>query len=115
MPIRGADEQIADYSLTALIHKKRIADYATILNRGVPGKNLGIDVAQDHVRGAAIVPRHPLCPDFGLAVQQRTQVSRCVMPEVENLHGFQGTAPHIHRKFQTVPAAIATAVLVERW
>src|SRR5207248_6660178 len=52
----------------------------------VTRQNFGIHIAQDHVRGAAIVPRQHSRPDLNLVIKQGTQINRRKMSEIENLH-----------------------------
>ena len=52
-----SDEQVANHALAAFIDEKRIAEDASTVDGGVAGQNLGIDVAQDHFRRPAVIPR----------------------------------------------------------
>src|SRR5579872_4237387 len=78
-------EQITDYSLAAFINKKAVAEDATTFDRCVSGKNFRVDIAQDHLCRAVVIPRKETCPGSSLIVEQGTQIARGKMPEVENL------------------------------
>jgi len=90
------DEKIANHSLAAFVYKKRIAENASAIEGRVARKNLGIDVAQNHVGGAAVIPGEQAGPEVDPLVEQRAQVRRGEMPEIENLHSrlLQGYSCH---------------------
>ena len=92
MPVRRpasiGHEQIADHAFATFVNKERIAENAATLNRGISGEDLGVHVAQDHIRRAAVVPREQSRPRPSLIFQKGTQVDRRKVPQVENLHGI---------------------------
>ena len=85
-----ADEQIADDSLALLINEKRIAENAAPLNRRVSGQDLGVHVAQDHLRRARVIPRQQPRPGGDLILQQGAKVGGRKMPEIEDFQGAPG-------------------------
>src|SRR5579871_2280886 len=78
-------KQIADHSLAALVNEKRVPKDTAAVNRGIARKDLGVDVAQNHLRRAGVVPRQKLCPQPGFIVEQGPKVDGGKVPEVENL------------------------------
>ena len=48
--------KIADDALAAFIHKERVPAYAPVFHCGIPGKNLGIDIPENHLGGGPVVP-----------------------------------------------------------
>src|SRR5262249_31363162 len=57
--------------------------------RRVTRQELRVHVAKDHLCRAAVIPAERARPQLDFVFQQRTQVCRRKMPEIENLH----TAP----------------------
>src|ERR1700722_1085450 len=86
------DKEIADHSLAAFIDEKRIAEDFPAVNGGIAGKDFRIDVAQNHLRRAAVVPGEQARPYLRFLFQKRTQIRRGKMPEVENLQGAPAMA-----------------------
>ena len=81
------DKQVAHHPFAAFVDEERIANNAASLHRGVARQDLRIHVAQDHFRRAAIIPTQQAAPCLNFFVEQRAQVGRREMPEIENLHG----------------------------
>src|SRR6266566_6118500 len=81
-----ADEQISDHAFAVFVNEKGIAEYPSARNCRVAWKKLRIRVAENHFRRAAVVPAQQLRPDFYLVLEQRAQVGRRKVSEVENLH-----------------------------
>src|SRR5581483_4709831 len=81
-------KHIAHYAFAAFIHKKRIAKGASVVHRCIAGKNLRIKIAQDHLRGALVIPAHALRPQPRLLHQQRTKFHRAKMSQIDNFHGL---------------------------
>ena len=50
--------------------KKEYPKNASTFDRGVAGKNLGVHIAQNHFRRAAVVPREQVPPDSTLIIEQ---------------------------------------------
>src|SRR5579863_4113367 len=48
--------EIADHSLAAFVDKKRVTEDAAAVDRGVSRQDLGVNIAQDHLCRAGIVP-----------------------------------------------------------
>src|ERR1700751_1041420 len=87
------DVKVANHALAALVNEKGITEDASALDGRITGQNLGVNVAKNHFRGAGVVPRELARPELRLVVEQRAQVHRGKMPEVEN--------------FQNAPAELA--------
>jgi hypothetical protein len=79
-------EQVPDHSLAALVDEEGVSLDVAVLHCGIAREDLGVHVAQDHLRRAAVVPGQQARPYLGLGVQQRTQVGGGEMPEVEDLY-----------------------------
>src|SRR5579862_1595410 len=75
--------EVSDDSLVALIDKERIAENASAVDRRISWQNFRVNVAENHLRGARIVPREQALPKLGLVLQQRTQINGRKVPEVE--------------------------------
>jgi hypothetical protein len=70
------DKQISNHPLAAFIHKKGVAKNAAAIHGGVTRQDLRIEIAEDHVRRTAIVPREQARPDLGFVVQQGAHINR---------------------------------------
>src|SRR5450631_201280 len=81
-----ADEEIADDALALLVNKKGIPKDAAAFDGSVPGENLGIHVAQNHLGRGAVVPGEEPPPHGDLIFQQRTKVSGREVSEIEDFH-----------------------------
>src|SRR5579864_3628990 len=79
------DVEVADDALTSLVDKKGVAEDASALDGRIAGQDFGVDVAENHFRRAGVVPGKLVRPELRLIVEQRTQVHRGKVPEVENL------------------------------
>src|SRR5262245_56897199 len=90
----GIREQVADDAFTAFIDKERITNDSIVIDCRITRQDLRIDVAQDHLGGALVVPRHPLCPGRGFAPEKRPQVSGGVMAEIEYLDAIKDALLH---------------------
>src|SRR5260370_20881088 len=76
--------KIADHALAAFVDKKCVATDSLVIHSRVTGKNLRIDVAEDHIRRRTIVPGHHPGPHLTLALQQRPQMMRVEVPKVQD-------------------------------
>src|SRR5262249_45714717 len=87
VPVRGfADKQIPDHALVVFIYKERVTEYPPTRYRRVSRQKFRIHVTQNHLRRAAVVPAQLVGPQLDFIVQQRTQIRRRKVSEVENLH-----------------------------
>src|SRR5262249_17298597 len=84
-----ANEQIPNHALVVFVNEERIAKNAPPRYRRVTRQELRVHVAKDHLCRAAVIPAERARPQLDFVFQQRTQVCRRKMPEIENLH----TAP----------------------
>src|SRR5437764_3602146 len=84
-PITVAHVKVADYALGTFVHKERITKNAPALDGRIAGKDLGINVTENHLRRTAIVPGKQARPYLRLALKQRAQVRGRQVPEVEDL------------------------------
>src|SRR6185437_597458 len=80
-------EHVADHTLAAFIHKEGIADHPPSIGSGVTRQNFGIEITQDHLGTALIIPVHAFRPKARLFHQQRTQFVRAEMSEIDDFHG----------------------------
>src|ERR1700722_231553 len=92
------DKKVADHALAALVDEERITKDFAAFDGGVAGKDFRIDVAQDHLRRAAVIPREQARPNLCLVLQQGAQIGGGKMPEVENLQGAPAKAGSIARR-----------------
>src|SRR5262245_3971474 len=81
-----ADEQIANHALVVFVDEKRIAKNASPRYRCVTRQELGVHVAKDHLCRAAVIPAERARPQLDFVFQQRAQICRRKMPEIETLH-----------------------------
>src|SRR5260370_11541062 len=86
---RVADKEVADHALALLVDKEGVAEDAAPLDGGVPGENLGVHVAENHLRGSGIVPRKQASPHGDLVFQQRSKVGGREVSEIEDFHKNQ--------------------------
>src|ERR1035437_5615201 len=84
-----ANKEVADYALALLVHKEGVAEDAAPLDGGVPRKNLGVHVAQNHLRGNGVIPREQASPHGDLVFQQRSKVGGSEVSEIEDFHKNQ--------------------------
>src|SRR4051812_44509739 len=84
------DEQIADHALAALVDEEAESLYSPVHHGGIAGQDLGVHVAQHHLSRARVVPTERAHPLGRLRIEERPQVSRREMPEVED---FQFRVP----------------------
>src|ERR1039458_9893557 len=56
------------------------------LDGGVPRENLGVHVAENHLRGNGVVPREQAPPHRDLVFQQRSKVGGSEVSEIEDFH-----------------------------
>ena len=73
-------KQVANHALAALVHEEGVAADASIFDRGVAWQDFGIDIAQDHIGGRTVIPRHQLAPQLGFIFEQGTEVLGTEMP-----------------------------------
>ena len=66
--ISVSHEQIADHSFITFIDEKGVAEDLAPVDGSVAGQDLGIDVAQDHLCRAGVVPGEQARPDPGLVL-----------------------------------------------
>ena len=83
--IVGDGVGIADDRLVAFVDAEGEAADATAVERDKAGQDAGVEVLQEEFGGAAVVPAEPPLPDVGLGLEQRPQLTRGEVPEVENL------------------------------
>src|SRR5260370_9423319 len=76
--------KIADHALAAFVDKKSVGTDSLVIHSRVTGKNLRIDVGEDHNRRRTIVPGHHPGPHLTLALQQRPQMMRVEVPKVQD-------------------------------
>src|SRR5579872_238851 len=81
------DVEIADDSFAAFIDEESVAEDAAAFDGGVTGKDFGIDVAQNHFRRTAVIPREQTRPQPSFAIEQGSEIGGRKMSEIENLHG----------------------------
>src|SRR5437762_11069924 len=81
-----ADEQVSDHAFAVFVNKKGVAEDPPARNRRVPRKKLGVHIPQNHFRRTAVIPTQQLRPDVYLVLEQRAQIGRRKVSEVENLH-----------------------------
>src|SRR5580704_13110142 len=86
-------KKITNHSLAAFVDKKAVAENAAAVDGSIPWKNFRINVAQDHLCGAAVVPGKQTSPHSRFIIEQGTQVHRRKMPKVENLQGLLQSWP----------------------
>ncbi len=99
--------QIADYTFVPLIHKKRIAVQLSALDGRIARQNARIHIAENHVRRRAVIPSQFIRPHFRLLLQQRSQVSRGEVPEIDDFHVVPVRLD--------VPGALRGAVSTQTW
>src|SRR5580658_3609692 len=80
------NKKISNNTLAAFVNKERIAENSSAIDGRITRQNLGVDVAQNHVGGSAVIPGEQARPYADLVLQQGTQVDGGKMPEIENLH-----------------------------
>ena len=69
MLLAVADVEIADHAFAAFIDEERIAEDAAAIDGGIARKYFGVDITQNHVGGAVIIPAQQLRPGAGFVVQ----------------------------------------------
>ena len=79
------DIEVADNSLAAFVHKKRIAKDTPTIHCGVTWQDFCVNVAKDHFRGTGVVPGKQARPELRLVIEKGTQIQGRKVPEVEDL------------------------------
>src|SRR5438309_2591853 len=79
------DVEVADDSLAAFVHEKRITKHATTVHGCVARQDLCVYVAKDHFRRTGVVPGKEARPELRLVIEKGTQIQGRKMPEVEAL------------------------------
>jgi hypothetical protein len=82
----GEGEGIADDGLDPLVNTEGEAADAAVIERDVAGKDLGLEVLEEELGGAAIVPAQLFAPEEGLLLEQGTELPRVEMTNVEDLY-----------------------------
>jgi hypothetical protein len=76
---------VADDGLVALVDAEGEAADAATLEGDKAGEDSRVEVLEKELSGAAIVPAETLFPDGGLGFEQRTELTRGEVAEVEDL------------------------------
>src|SRR5258708_103456 len=78
-------EGVAYYGFLAFIDAEGEAADASAVERDEAGQNAGVEVLQEELGGALVVPAQALLPETRLGFEQRAQLPRGKMAEVQNL------------------------------
>src|SRR5262249_51659502 len=78
--------KITHHPFASFIDKEGVSANPSVFDSGIAGKNLGIDVAEDHLCGGVVVPRHEPVPHPGFVLQQRPQMLRAEVPQIQDLY-----------------------------
>ena len=78
-------EGIAHYRFLGFVDTEGEAADASAIERDEAGQNAGVEILQKKLGGALVVPAEPLLPQARLGFEQRAQLARGEMTEVEDL------------------------------
>ena len=89
--VRARNKQVADQAFVIFVDEECVPDRAALLQRRVAGQGAGVHKAPDQVGRATVVPVQLLTPQEAFFFQQRFQVTRPHLPQIQDLH--PGTPP----------------------
>ena len=78
-------EGVADDGLLAFVDAEGEAADASAVERDEAGQDAGVEVLEEELGGALVVPAQALLPEARLGFEQRAQLPRGKMAEVQNL------------------------------
>jgi len=82
--IGGGGEGVADHGLLALVDAEGEAADASALEGDEAGEDAGVEILKEEFGGALIVPTEALLPEARLGFEQRAQLARGKMTQVED-------------------------------
>jgi hypothetical protein len=82
----GDGEGVADDGLGPLVDAEGVAADAAVIEGDEAGEDLGVEVLEEELGGAAIVPEEVFTPEEGLLLEQGAELTRVEMTNVENLY-----------------------------
>ncbi len=80
----GGDEEVSDDCFRAFIDEEGIAADAAAVERDEAGEDAGVKVLKQQIGRAAIVPAEALEPDVSLFIEQRPELARGEVAEIQN-------------------------------
>jgi hypothetical protein len=78
-------EGVAHDGFLAFVDTEGETADASSIERDEAGKDAGVEVLEEKLGGALVVPAQALLPEARLGFQQRTQLSRGKMAKIQNL------------------------------
>ena len=82
--VGGCGEGVADYGFLAFVDAEGEAADAAAVEGDESGKDARVEVLEEELGGALIVPAEALLPEARLGFEQRAQLTRGKMTQVEN-------------------------------
>ena len=82
--IGGCGEGVADYGFLAFVDAEGEAADAAAVEGDESGEDARVEVLEEELGGALIVPAETLLPETRLGFEQRAQLTRGKMTQVEN-------------------------------
>ena len=81
----GYGEGVADDGLLAFVDAEGEAADASAVERDKAGQDAGVEILQEQLGGALVVPAQALLPEARLGFEQRAQLTRGEMAEIQDL------------------------------
>jgi hypothetical protein len=81
----GDGEGVADDRLIVLVDTEDVSGDAAIFDGDVAGEDAGVEVLEEQIGGAAVVPAQALVPELDFRIEDRADRVRRKMAKVEDL------------------------------